>query len=730
MNHLNLRASAAFSLLSCLLAAPVMARSQESDLAPPTSVNPPQMQAILYGAAYYHEYEPSERLDADIQLMKAAGFNVVRMGESTWSLWEPEDGHFDYAWMDRIVDAMGRAGIKVIMGTPTYSIPTWMYRAHPEIMAQHLGSNIETTYGMRQTHDQSSPAFRFYAQRLIRNLVEHYRTNPNVIGWQIDNETGSNGAANHDMFVGFVQHLKEKFGTTDNLNRAWMLNYWGQDVNGWENMPTPDHAQSTAYKLEWTRWEQQQVTDYLWWQADLVRQYRRPDQFVTHDFSGSLHRDVNESAVSRALDIVGVNVYHGMQEEFDGERQSFLGDYYRSLHHNNYLVTETNAQAIGWDSSEQFPPWDGQARLDVYSDLSSGANMVEYWHWATLPSGQETYWKGVLGHDREPNRVYKEMARTGAELKCIGPELVNLKIKNQVAIFYSVDSANALDFMPFAHAMGGGKIGDGSKSADYTTLIEQMHRALYDSNIGVDFIVPEHTNFADYKVVIVPALYVADDALLRKLSDYVKGGGRVVMTFKSCFANENSAVRMMRAPGPLREAAGISYQEFSSLRKPIGLAGDPFHVGEGNKVWYWAEMLEPEHAKVLAKYDDPFFGKWAAITENSFGGGSLTYEGTWLSDELQKAVLLGVLQAAGLTGADQQLPPAVRVKHGQTSGGRLIHYFINYSASEVNFPYSYGAATDLLSGKPLIHGNAIALQPWDLVIAEEGAAEVKEVKRN
>src|SRR5580692_2626655 len=196
---------------------------------------------ILYGAAYYNEYMPADlqsgRLDKDVAMMKEAGISVVRMGESTWSLWEPEDGHFEYAWMDRIVDAMGRAGIKVIMGTPTYSVPTWMAHAHPEILVRYQGTDTNTTYGMRQNMDTDNPIFRHYSERVITNLVAHYRDNPAVIGWQIDNETGSYGAYNHDVFVGFVNHLKQKFGTTDALNKAWFLNYWGQDVNGWENMP-------------------------------------------------------------------------------------------------------------------------------------------------------------------------------------------------------------------------------------------------------------------------------------------------------------------------------------------------------------------------------------------------------------------------------------------------------------------------------------------------------------
>ena len=217
-------------------------------------------------------------------------------------------------------------------------------------------------------------------------------------------------------------------------------------------------------------------------------------------------------------------------------------------------------------------------------------------------------------------------------------------------------------------------------TADYSSLVQQIHHSLYDLNVGTDFVFPETKDFSAYKLLIVPALYIADDALLQRISDYVKDGGHVVMTFKSGFANENSAVRWVRAPGPLREAAGFSYQEFSNLEQPLALKGDPFHVADAdknaNQVSYWAEFLMPEHAKALAYYDHPFFGKWPAITENQFGTGTLLYEGTYLSDALQTAVLKRALEEAGLAGPDQQLTcsgacDARRESHGQ-AGALLL----------------------------------------------------------
>ena len=703
-----LRQKLLLSALACAFAGAAWAQA-------PSSAVPP-MPTILYGTAYYHEYMPYERLEKDVQMMKAAGFNVVRLGESTWSLWEPEDGRFEYAWMDRVVDAMGKAGIKVIMGTPTYSIPAWMARQNPEILARKF-NGAQNMYGMRQNMNTDSAAYRFYAERLIRKIASHYKDNPNVIGWQVDNETGTYGAANDDVFVRFQHHLEKKFGTPEILSKAWFLNYWGQDLHSWADLPRPDAAQSTGYKLEWSRWGQMRVTDFLHWQAKLVRECASARQFVTHDFAGSMHSDVNEEAVSAALDMPAVNIYHwGQREYYNGAEQTMQADFTRSLKHNNFLVTETNAQTTDWSSSFQYPPYDGQFRQDVYTHLSNGSNMVEYWHWSSIHANQETYWKGVLSHDMEPNRAYAEMSRTGRELQKIGPHLVNLKLRNDIAILWSRDSLNALNDMPFAKDS---QWGAGGSKADYGSLVRQMHRALYDMKVGTDFVFPEVQDFSQYKLLIVPALYVADDALLKRIADYIRKGGRVVMTFKSGFANENSAVRWSMAPGPLREALGFHYQEFSSLAQPLTLKGDPFQAGGDNKVQYWAEFLQLDSAKALAYYDHHFFGRWPAITQNQYGAGKVIYEGTYLTDKLQKAVLKSALEDAGLSGPNQQLPDQVHTRSGINDFGRTVRYFFNYSGAEASFKYQYKGGTDLLTSRPVKADETVILGPWDLAIVEE-----------
>ena len=682
---------------------------------------PDKMDTILYGAAYYAEYMPTDRLDKDVELMQKAGITVVRVGESTWSTWEPRDGDFQFAWMERILDKMHKAGIRVILGTPTYSIPTWLFKKYPDIVVVHNGTAPPMTdpyvgtypsssppgyYGPRQNYDFLNPDFRRYAERIIRQIASRFKDHPAVIGYQIDNETYPNPVTTPHTTAAFLQRLKRKYETPDTINRLWGLVYWGQLVDRWEDLPPRDGILNPGYKLEWENFQHDIVTEYLEWQAKIVNDYKRPDQFITHDFSGGAHTNIDQWAIARHLDIAAENPYFETQKRFDGRSIWFSGDVGRSLKNTNYLVTETNAQTIGWDSRAQFPPYPGQFRQAVYTHLAAGANMVEYWHWSSLHYGQETYWRGILSHDMEPNRVYGEMTRVASELKKIGPQLVNLRKDNKVAILFSTDSANALSYMPV------------NDRVNYQTLVNQMWNTLYSLNVEPDFVPAGSPNLSRYKVLLVPPLYSASDAVLEQVSDFVKGGGHVVMAFKSGFTNQHSTVRDVMAPGPLRAAAGFHYQEFTSLAEPVRLTPDAFNAGSANTASVWAEFLIPDTCEVVASLDDQHW-RTPAITRNRLGSGTLTYEATVLTDLLQREVVRDVLSRAGLTSPDQKLPDPVRVRHGRTAQGLTLHYYFNYSDREVSFPYSYGSGSDLLAGRSLQTGSTIALRPWDLSIVSE-----------
>lgn len=667
------------------------------------------MDKLLYGVAYYDEYMPYDRLDKDIRMMQEAGINVVRIAESTWSTHEPQNGVFDFTSVDRVLDAMHRAGIQVIVGTPTYAVPTWMVKEHPDVLA--TTAKGPGKYGARQIMDITHPTYLFYAERIIRKLISRVSGHPAVIGYQTDNETKHYGTAGPNVQLLFIKYMREKFKTLDQVNKAFGLDYWSNRINSWEDFPSVVGTINGSLGAEFAKFQRKLVTDFLSWQVSIVNEYKRADQFVTQNFdfewrgySYGIQPDVDHFAASRPFDITGVDIYHPSQDDLTGIEISFGGDVARSTKGTNYLVLETEAQAF-----PHWTPYPGQLRLQAFSHLASGANMVAYWHWHSIHNSFETYWKGLLSHDFEPNPVYEEAQTIGRDFARLSPHLVNLKKKNKAAILVSNESLTAMEWFKFNF----------SSSKNYNDVVRMMYDQLYRMNIGCDFVSPSATDFGQYDLLIVPALYTASSELLERLNSFVQDGGHIVHTFKSGFTDENVKVRTERQPGIIGQACGISYSLFVEPKR-VSLKGDPFQVGaEQNQVHTWMELLTPTTAEVLAGYDHPHWGKYAAITQNEYGKGKAIYIGCMTSEAVMEKILEHAVKQAGLWGADQELRFPLIVKNGVNELGRIIRYYFNYSDSPAAFNYRYPAGKELLSGEPVAGGQTIRLEPWGFLIIEE-----------
>ncbi len=241
------------------------------------------MDKILYGVAYYDEYMPYDRLDADIAMMKKAGINLVRIAESTWSTLEPQEGIFDFYHIDRVLKAMTDAGIYVIIGTPTYAVPSWMVLKHPDIMV--TTEKGRSLYGARQIMDITNKSYLFYCERIIQKLIEHVAAHPAVIGYQIDNETKHYGTASPEIQREFLGYLKKKFhNDVEEMNREFGFNYWSNAIHSWEDFPDVRGTINGSLAGEYEKFQRELVTKFLAWQSDLVREYKRKDQFITHNF--------------------------------------------------------------------------------------------------------------------------------------------------------------------------------------------------------------------------------------------------------------------------------------------------------------------------------------------------------------------------------------------------------------------------------------------------------------
>ncbi|HBU81031.1 MULTISPECIES: beta-galactosidase [Paenibacillus] len=667
------------------------------------------MDKLLYGVAYYDEYMPYERLDKDIQMMKDAGINVVRIAESTWSTHEPQSGVFDFSSVDRVLDAMHAAGIQVIVGTPTYAVPTWMVKEHPEVLATTVQGPGK--YGARQIMDITHPTYLFYAERIIRKLISRVSKHPAVIGYQTDNETKHYNTAGDNVQLQFVKYMRNKFSSLDDLNKEFGLDYWSNRINSWEDFPSVVGTINGSLGAEFAKFQRQLVTDFLAWQVGIVNEYKQEGQFVTQNFdfdwrgySYGIQGDVDHFAASKPFDITSVDIYHPSQDELTGIEISFGGDVARSTKQSNYLVLETEAQAF-W----HWVPYPGQLRLQAFSHLASGANMVAYWHWHSLHNSFETYWKGLLSHDFEPNPVYNEAKTIGRDFARLSPQLVNLKKTNRVAVLFSNEALTSIKWFGFNF----------TSDKKYNDVVRWMYDELYKMNIGCDLIDPSVESYEGYDVIVVPALYAASDALLERLNQFVQDGGHVVYSFKSGFANEHIKVRSTRQPGLISEACGITYNLFVEP-KNVSLRDDPFEVGEEqNQIHTWMELITPTTAEVLAWYEHPHWGEYAAITQNAYGKGKATYVGCYTSSAVIRKVLERVMKEAGLWVTDQELAFPIIVKSGVNEQGNTIRYFFNYSDQATSFVNAYGDGTELLAGTAVSGGHNIELEPWGFCIIEQ-----------
>ncbi len=673
------------------------------------------MEKLLFGTAYYDEYMPYERLGKDIEMMKKAGINTVRIAESTWSTCEPQEGVFDFSHVERVMDAMEEAGIGVIIGTPTYAVPTWMIKSHPDILAVTVkGRGI---YGARQIMDITHPAYRCYSERVIRELMKCTAHRKCVIGFQLDNETKYYGTAGKNVQEKFVKYLRRKFSNSlDAMNYEFGLDYWSNRINAWEDFPDVRGTINGSLGAEFEKFQRMLVDEFLSWQADIVNEYRREGQFITHNFdfewrgySYGVQPDVSQYHACKCLSIAGADIYHPSQDRLTGAEIAFGGDIARSLKRDNYLVLETQAQGY-----PDWTPYKGQLRLQAYSHIASGSNSVMYWHWHSIHNSFETYWKGVLSHDFQENDTYREACIIGREFSETGSRLVNLKKENDVAVLISNEALTALKWFGIeATAAGDNGIG-------YNDVVRWIYDTLYGMNVECDFLWPESENFGQYKVLIVPALYAAPDTLLERLNQYVQDGGSLLATFKTGFANENVKVSHETQPHILSRSLGIKYHQFTFPRG-VKISGKIAEESGDREVKAFMELLEPDSAEVLAFYDHYNWKSYAAVTKNEYGKGKAVYVGCMTGNTVLERLLDDLLKEAGVERAGERFP--VIVRKGKNDFGRTVRFYLNYSAQRQTADCGPSDSRELLSGRELKRRETFVIEPWGVKILEEKQPE-------
>ena len=599
---------------------------------------------IHFGADYYPEHWPQERWETDARLMSEMGLKVVRLAEFSWHKMEPDDGKYDFEWIDAAISVLSKYDIKVVLGTPTAAPPAWLINKYPEILPID-SHGVKHGFGGRHHDCQSNKIYRKYVSDIVTNMAMHFKDNKNVIGWQIDNELGNS----HDDLChcescrkAFKDWLKAKYKKVDELNKRWGTAFWSEEYNDFDEIFTTRvtvTGVNPSQMLDWRLFHSDLIFDFAALQAEIIRKYC-PNQFITHncmDFADT----VDYYKLGEILDFACQDQYPLGYWFKDGKmpvyRMAATVDVVRSFKNKPIWIMEQEAGITGWGMMGRLPK-PGELSEFTMQSIAHGADCVVFFRWRSCVFGTEQYWHGILPHSGTPGRTYGELKNLIQKINPIMDDMEGAMPENPVGIVYSYRQNYALREQPH-----NGKL-------NYHNQLMKYYKGFYDKNVSVDFVY-ENGDFGKYKLLVAPLQYTVSSELKEKFDYYVKNGGTLVLTMRAGVKDEyNICNDHEMLPGVFGEIAGITIPEYDS----IGVTDTEIPLKDennnriGNAV-VWADLTEPNtDTQVLARYDGEFYMNTAAITVHTYGKGKCIYVGCEPDDELLEFVTENALNAAGI----------------------------------------------------------------------------------
>ncbi|MGO8789166.1 MAG: beta-galactosidase [Terriglobia bacterium] len=683
MKRLSIRV--ACGLMGVYFLAALAARGQQTPSGKPFDLIEWNDGKFIYGADYYPEAWPESQWEKDATMMHDAGINFVRMGEFAWVKMEPQEGRFDFAWLDRALKVLNAHGIRAVLGTPTAAPPAWLYAKHPDIAAMDT-NGVRYRFGSRRNYCLHNNEFLDATTRIVTAMAEHFKDHPGVIGWQIDNELGNPKCYDPASHAAFQAWCQLKYHTLDAVNSAWGTSFWGHTYQDWREIPLPwntlFNTSNPSLSLDFDRFWSDSTHVYLDLQTAILRKIA-PHQAITHNEMGTFP-DVDYYDLNRSLDFVAWDNYPIFQKDYSQYTGAGLShDLMRGSKNNqNYMIMEQQGGAGGWSVffGRQAPA--SLYRVWAYQSVAHGADGICYFRWRTSRYGTEQYWEGILDQDSYRNSRYFAVAQTGKELAQLTPVLHGSKVVSPVAILVSPDSRWAQQIQP------------GVEDFDYDRQLHDYYDAFRRAGVSVDVAFPP-SDLSGYRIVVAPALYVADQALAAKLTAFVKNGGTLILTFRSGVKDEHSVVTDQTLPGAFAGIAGIGIHEFdpqvNEEQEVVGPGESKFPART------WSDILDPTTAKVLATYGKSYYAGKPAVTENQAGKGWVYYVGTESKSPFFYDRLISLAAKRGLVALNAKIPLGVEVAVREKADMKII-FVLNYTGTEQTVPLDQ-AYQNALTGK-------------------------------
>jgi beta-galactosidase len=674
---------------------------------------PPPFRLHL-GAAYYPEHWPEERWAEEARLMKEAGLSVVRMGEFAWSTFEPSEGEFHFDWLDRAIDLLAKANILTVLGTPTAAPPAWLVQTYPDTLAvDESGRRVQ--FGNRCHYCVTSPDFHAATQRIVSAMAEHFGPHESVIGWQLDNEYNRVCYCDRCRAL-FQQFLAEKYGSLEELNRRWSTSYWSQTYSAWEQIPLPIGGHNPGLMLEFKRFITESYARFQRLQLGCLRGVNAEPKrnsalaqlpvgtpavnaWVTHNFMG-WYDGFDHYKMNADLDLASWDWYIGTGEH-DYTATGAVHDLTRGFKRQNFWVMETQPGSVNWSPVNNMLD-KGEARAMAWHAVGHGADAILYWQWRSALGGQEQYHGTLVDASGQPRPFYEEVQQLGRDFVAASYLLAGSRFSARAAILNSYDSRWSIQWQRH------------HRDFDWVAHLNHYYRPFARRNVPVD-IIPTDAPLDGYRLVILPALSIVDQGLVERLDEFLKHGGRLIITARTGMKDEANALLPSRQPGLLAELAGFEVEEYYALDEPVPVKGNWF-TGEARQ---WAERLKirnDRYASVIARYlpSNGWLDNQIAIAVRGVGssGGLVYYVGAYLDDAAQDAMMQRVIEMAPLKPV-LPAPEGVEVCRRTNPQGTEVYIVINHKKVDETVPLPW-MAMDHLANRPV--SKELQLGPYGVAV--------------
>lgn len=642
-----------------------------------------QWGSMTAGVCYYPEHWPKELWAEDLDRMKAAGLSVIRIAEFAWTIFEPEEGVFQFGFFDEFLELCQEKGIQVIMGTPTATPPAWLTQKYPETLNRNR-DRIPYRHGGRRHYNYNAPVYQRLCARIVERMARHYGHHPAVIGWQVDNELN----CERDEFysqaddAAFRAFLQDKYGTLERLNHTWGTVFWSQTYTDWTQLtcpgPVPNGGYNPSMLLDYYRFVSDSARRFCKMQADIIRQYKKPGDFITTN--GLFPHLDNHQMVEESLDVYMYDSYPSFAFGLDRKPKTATDLNDRKWSRNlietrsicpHFGIMEQQSGAGSWVNRMEGPaPRPGQLTLWAMQSVAQGADFVSFFRWRTCTFGTEMYWHGILDYDNRDNRKLAEVADFCRKLHTLNP-VCGAENVGVFALIKDYDNEWDMDADAWHR-----RVGEVSEKEIFAA--SELNHTPY--NIVYLRESTDLAELAPYPVIIYPHPVLMGEKRAALLEQYVERGGTLIVGCRSGYKDLTGKCVMRPQPGLLQKLTGTDVREFT-FASPN--ESDTFAEWDGAQLDtpVFNDVLTPlEGARVLAAYGNSYYAGKAALTEHRYGKGRVLHLGSTFTRGTVKRLL-------DYTGVLEPFQPWIKAPEGvevvlRQKGDRRFLFVLNFQSTQ------------------------------------------------